>query len=222
MMRNICFFMGSKAPDQAHVDAVVRLAHQLASRGCNLVWGGQASGLMKVIGDVFASYEGCELIGITTPEIRAFCADMHPACTRVIVAENEADRDAKYREYADCFVAAPGGFGTKKEAGNQVEQNYLDIHRLRENDFYQVKPVFYLNVGGYWNDEIRQCQRIMGFGDWKCAYSSPQTAHVFWPNQPTAIEPDDISEYIKRWDAMRIWQAIRKNIAKEKTLAAVA
>jgi predicted Rossmann-fold nucleotide-binding protein len=199
-MTNICMFMGSQSPNPYHVEQSTLLARDLAEAGYGLVWGGQASGIMGKVGDTFAQFKtnSADMIGITTTQIRAFCPNMHPDCTVVHTAADERERHKLYSQNADAYVLLPGGLGSVAEGVSILEQAYVDMHQhIRGGKPYTVKPFIFFNVGGYYNDILRQFGEMMGDYNDRNTYMGKKVANLYIPNQTgTEIESSQVVRYL--------------------------
>ena len=224
-MKTVCIFAGSKDVQPSHAQAAREVSILLARRGYNLVWGGQDSGLMKVVGDAFTDARTTnKLIGVTTVNIRQFCADMHPACDQQIICEDEGQRNETYRKLSDFYVVLPGGVGSLTELAMAFDHNYLDMHRLKGQPHSPLKPIFMLNTDNFWRGFLAQVHLCTGAGDPTQAYSSPYTAHSLWPRTPEAVTPRALMNAVQTWEreANERWQNVRDGLHAEKVLASVA
>ena len=138
---NVCVFCGSRTGNNpAYTDAAHAVAHELAKRNLQLVFGGGGTGLMgetaRTALDLGVSVTGIIptfLINQETPvedlsELKVV-ADMH-------------ERKAKMAELSDLFVVLPGGIGTMEEACEMITGNWIGLYN---------KPVGFLNVNGFFD-----------------------------------------------------------------------
>ena len=137
----VCVFCGSRAGnDPAYTDAAHAMAHELARRNMQLVFGGGGTGLMGEtartplkLGVPVTGIIPTFLINQETPvedlsELKVV-ADMH-------------ERKAKMAELSDLFVVLPGGIGTMEEACEMITGNWIGLYN---------KPVGFLNVNGFFD-----------------------------------------------------------------------
>ncbi len=112
----------------------------LARRGIGLVYGGGSIGLMGVIAGA-AKRAGGEVIGVI-PEWLAERErpNHHKVDLRIVRSMHE--RKAMMAEFADAFVALPGGIGTMEEIFEVWTWAQLGQH---------AKPCGFLNVEGYFD-----------------------------------------------------------------------
>lgn len=200
MSYNVCMFMGSQSPNPRHVAQSEKLATSLARGGYGLVWGGQSSGLMGKVGDIFYKFKdnGADMIGVTTTQIRAFCADMHPGCTETHIAADERERHKIYAQHADAYVLLPGGLGSVAEGISILEQHYVDMHQhIRGGKAYAVKPFIFFNVDGYYNDILRQFGEMMGDYNAQNTYMGKKVSGLYIPNKTgIALESNQVVRYL--------------------------
>ena len=153
-LRAICVYCGSSNGTQREFRAAAEeLAAELAQHGVNLIYGGGSVGLMGVIaqgvqdrggvvrGIIPRSLQPKEVSGMTPGEL--------------IVVESMHERKALMAEYADGFIAMPGGFGTLDELFETITWGQLGIHE---------KPIGLLNVRGYFNPLLAWIDQAVELG----------------------------------------------------------
>ncbi len=140
-MKRICVFCGSnKGTNEAYADAARRMGAVLVDRGLGLVYGGGAVGLMGIIADAVLE-RGGEVIGVIPDSL--FAKEVgHAGLTQLHLVRTMHERKALMADYADGFIAMPGGFGTLDEFCEIVTWAQLGLHR---------KPCGMLNVEGYFD-----------------------------------------------------------------------
>jgi len=154
MVNRVCVFCGAFAgKDEKYKKAAQALGAELVKNNLGLVYGGGNVGLMGTVADaVLAS--GGEVIGV----IPKFLMDKelgHLGCTELKVVETMHQRKALMAEYADAFVALPGGFGTLEEIFEVTTWLLLGAHR---------KPCAILDVDGYYAHLMTFLDHITGEG----------------------------------------------------------
>jgi uncharacterized protein (TIGR00730 family) len=97
---------------------------------------------------------GAEVIGVIPAALVAREA-AHRGLTQLHVVETMHERKALMNEYADAFLALPGGFGTLEELFEVVTWRQLGYHR---------KPCAVLNVAGYYDALLRFCDHAEASG----------------------------------------------------------
>lgn len=155
----IAVYLGSSGGyDPAFSKAAEDLGRWFAAHGHTLVFGGSASGLMKILGET-AHAEGAEVIGV----MPRFMIDngMEPASlSRLIVTESMSLRREKMIELSEGFIALPGGPGTLDEISEVISG--IRLHLIRS------RAVIW-NINGYYDDLRMQFLKMVDFG-----FISPQ------------------------------------------------
>lgn len=140
-MQRVCVYCGSgQGSDPAFAEAAASFGRLLAQRGLGLVYGGGRVGLMGVLADA-ALGAGGEVVGVI-PEALARKEVEHQGITRLLVVSSMHERKKAMADFADAFVALPGGVGTLEELFESFTWLQLGYHR---------KPVGLLNVNGYYD-----------------------------------------------------------------------
>ena len=115
----------------------------LAQAGIGLVFGGGRVGLMGTIADAVLAHEG-EVIGVIPEKLQTLELG-HTGCTELHVVDTMHKRKQMMMDFADGFIAMPGGYGTMEELFEVVTWAQLNFHR---------KPVGILNTGGFFDHLI--------------------------------------------------------------------
>ena len=150
----ICVF-GGAAPG---LDPRLRLAAEslglaIAVTGLKLVYGGGSSGLMGAIARS-AAENGGHVIAI----VPRFLADRHnigPDFGQLILTPCMHTRKRLMFDYADAFVALPGGIGTIDELAEVMTWSKLDQH---------CKPIVIANFEGFWSPWLALLDHLEGAG----------------------------------------------------------
>ena len=144
-LKRICVFAGSRAGAQREfAEAARALGRVLAARGIGLVYGASGAGLMGAVAEA-ALAAGGEVIGIIP---RALAQREVPAnLTELHYVTTLHERKALMAEYADAFIALPGGLGTLDELSEMLTWTQLGIHAkpvglLECADFYHPLVAF--------------------------------------------------------------------------------
>ncbi len=104
-----------------------------------LVYGGSASGLMRVVADT-ALAAGGTVIGVI-PRALVDREIAHTGLTELHVVGSMHERKQKMADLSDGFVALPGGFGTLEETAEVLTWRQLGLHD---------KPCGILDVAGFY------------------------------------------------------------------------
>ena len=144
-MQRICVFAGSGSGNRAaFAESAAALGDLLARRNLGLVFGGGHTGLMGVLADA-ALAAGGEVIGVIPAALREREL-AHEGLTRLEVVDSMHSRKALMNDFADAFIALPGGVGTLEELFEVFTWAQLGIHH---------KPCGLLNADGYYTPLIR-------------------------------------------------------------------
>ena len=104
---------------------------------------------MGIVADAVMAGGG-PVIGII-PESMMIRELAHEDLTELIVTTDMHERKILMAERGDAFAALPGGIGTLEELFEVWTHGHLGYHD---------KPCGLLNTGGYWNDLLRQTDRM--------------------------------------------------------------
>lgn len=137
----VCVFCGSRAGnDPAYTDAAHAMAHELARRNMQLVFGGGGTGLMGETART-ALKLGVPVTGIFPTFLINQETPVEDLSELKVVADMH-ERKAKMAELSDLFVVLPGGIGTMEEACEMITGNWIGLYN---------KPVGFLNVNGFFD-----------------------------------------------------------------------
>lgn len=131
-------------------ETAYRLGSFIGAQRYNLITGGGTLGLMKCVVEGYLSKEVkeryCRNIVLHTH------FDYHPALeeANIIQVESIHQRIDYIYENSDLFIVLPGGFGTLHELLDCFMQNK-----------HKNKPIFLLNIDGFWNNIIQQFNIII-------------------------------------------------------------
>lgn len=140
-LRAICVYCGaSSGHAPAHAAAASLLGVELAHQKITLVYGGGRVGLMGIVADAVMRAGG-EVIGVI-PKALMDTEVGHEHISRLMVVKDMHERKALMAEYADAFIALPGGLGTLEELFETLTWAQLGFHE---------KPIGLLNVDGFYN-----------------------------------------------------------------------
>lgn len=153
-IRKLCVYCGSSgAVDEKYRAAATELGGCLAAAGIGLIYGGGRIGLMGLLADAVLAGGG-EVIGIIPTALRD--AELaHHGATELVIAGSMHERKRLMAERADAFAVLPGGTGTLDETFEIVTWRQLGLHD---------KPIFLVDVAGYWRPLIDLFEHIVGTG----------------------------------------------------------
>lgn len=138
---NVCVFCGSRTGNNpAYTDAAHAVAHELAKRNLQLVFGGGGTGLMGETART-ALKLGVSVTGIIPTFLINQETPVEDLSELKVVADMH-ERKAKMAELSDLFVVLPGGIGTMEEACEMITSSWIGLYN---------KPVGFLNVNGFFD-----------------------------------------------------------------------
>lgn len=151
---NICVYgASSNEIDRSYIEAGELLGKRMAKRGCGLVFGGGANGMMGAVArGVFS--EGGTILGVA-PSFFNVDGILFEHCTEMIYTETMRERKQTMEDNADAFIMTPGGVGTFEE--------FFEILTLRQLGRHE-KPIGVLNTNGYYNDLLAMMQTAIDRG----------------------------------------------------------
>jgi uncharacterized protein (TIGR00730 family) len=141
VLKSVCVFCGSNpGTNPVYIEAANQVGRVLAQHSLRLVYGGGRVGLMGAIADAAIEFGG-EVIGVI-PRVLLEKELGHDGVTELIVVGSMHERKALMAEYADAFIALPGGFGTFEEFCEVLTWTQLGLH---------AKPCGLLNVNQFYD-----------------------------------------------------------------------
>lgn len=159
-MPNICVFCGAQEGNiPQFVSFAGQFGREMAARGWGLVYGGAKIGMMgaiaKAVLDGGGHVKGIVPEALDWPDARWNRVEDMEAVPDLTI------RKARMMETSDAFVALPGGVGTLDEIFEIAAAKQLDMKEARG------KPLFVLNVGGYFDPIRGMIQNTIRRGFWK-------------------------------------------------------
>ncbi len=145
-VKRLCVFCGSsQGLDPVYAEETRRLGRLLAARKIALVYGGGRVGLMGTLADAVLAGRG-EVIGII-PQALVDKELAHQGLTQLRIVLSMHERKALMADFADGFLALPGGYGTLDEFCEVLTWSQLGLHR---------KPCGLLNVNHFYDPFLAQ------------------------------------------------------------------
>ncbi|MBW5446122.1 TIGR00730 family Rossman fold protein [Cohnella sp. CFH 77786] len=153
-MKRICVFAGSNVGTSPEYEQkAIQLGQLIASKGYELVYGGSKIGLMGRVADA-ALAAGGKVIGVMPRNL--FKGEMaHSGLTELHEVGNMHERKALMSEFADAYIALPGGLGTFEELFEVASWSQLGIYK---------KPVGVLNVLGFYQPIAEMLMQAVNAG----------------------------------------------------------
>ena len=144
MMKSIAVFCGSSnGASKVYIENAIKLGRELVKRDITLIYGGASVGVMGAVADAVLN-EGGRVVGIM-PAFLEQREISHKRLSKLIIVDSMHERKAKMAEFADGFVALPGGPGTLEEFFETFTWAQLGLHQ---------KPCGLLNINEYFDPLI--------------------------------------------------------------------
>ncbi len=152
--KSVCVFCGSRrGADPAYAAAAAELGTALASADLRLVYGAGDVGLMGAVARA-AMAAGGETFGVIPAHLVAR-EEGRRDITHLVVTETMHERKKVMFMNADAIVTLPGGPGSLDELFEVLTWRQLGLH---------AKPVYLLNVNGYWDPLLGLLRHIVAQG----------------------------------------------------------
>lgn len=164
-MKTVTYFAGARAgnhPD--YEDAARRVGGFIGRQQCRAKYGGSRTGLMGAFCFAFKnaaeeSKSGAKIFGIL-PRKYANVNKPETLGIEFTVTDTLAERKHLLLEGADAFLVMPGGIGTLDEIFETIETDYLPADRDPTIGEYTIRPIYILNIGGFYNATRQQLQHM--------------------------------------------------------------
>lgn len=188
-LQSIAVFSGSNHGfNPAYAEGAQALGREIARRGLRLVYGGTDKGLMGVVADAVLA-EGGEVVGIITRYLHDL-GHLHGGLTRHEMTPDMRSRKTRMSEWADAFIALPGGLGTFEELFEVATLTQLGEHQ---------KGVACLNIGDFFNPVRSLLEHAVKEGFMKTEHSEM----LILDTDPTALidaleqwQPPSVNKWI--------------------------
>ncbi|QJI39550.1 TIGR00730 family Rossman fold protein [Pseudomonas sp. ADAK2] len=188
-LQSIAVFSGSNHGfNPAYAEGAQALGREIARRGLRLVYGGTDKGLMGVVADAVLA-EGGEVVGVITRYLHDL-GHLHSGLTRHEVTPDMRSRKTRMSEWADAFIALPGGLGTFEELFEVATLTQLGEHQ---------KGVACLNIGDFFNPVRSLLEHAVKEGFMKTEHSEM----LILDTDPTALidaleqwQPPSVNKWI--------------------------
>lgn len=151
---SICVFCGSRSGRNPSYQAeAVKLGGILAARDWRLVYGAGDVGLMGAVANATQDMGG-NTFGVIPDHLVKWEVGKSDL-TRYVVTENMHERKKVMFMNSDAIVVLPGGAGSLDEFFEVLTWRQLGLHK---------KPIFLLNVDGYWAPLIALMDHVIAHG----------------------------------------------------------
>lgn len=161
---HISVFCGASLPHSEHItEAARQLGRAIARGGHTLLYGGSNLGLMGATSGA-ALQEGGRVVGVIPTFFSDDIIHSQPV-SELVRVRTLAERKEYLIAHSDAFVALPGGIGTLDEVLEVMVANQLGLVRDRSGaNQSQGKPMFLLNLGGYYDPFLAQLDAMRAEG----------------------------------------------------------
>ncbi|MCU6793094.1 MULTISPECIES: TIGR00730 family Rossman fold protein [Paenibacillus] len=187
-MKTLAVYCGSSTGiDPIYMEEARKLGQALAANGLDLVYGGAAVGCMGAVADAVME-SGGKVIGVI-PKKLANVEIAHEHLTELHIVDTMHERKALMAQYADGFIALPGGTGTLEEWFEVFTWAQLGYHN---------KPCALLNINNYYTPILSLFDHMIEQGFVKEAYKNL----IVIDNDPTLLIEqlkNFKAEYINKW-----------------------
>jgi len=140
-LRTVCVFGGAKGgSDPRLAEMAAALGHVIGAAGIRLVYGGGSDGLMGAVATA-AARAGSDVVAVA-PRFLMARMTMPAGIGQAIVVPDMHMRKRLMFDYADAFIALPGGIGTIEELAEVMTWRKLDQHD---------KPILIANFHDFWS-----------------------------------------------------------------------
>jgi uncharacterized protein (TIGR00730 family) len=153
-MKSMVVYCGHQfAKNKNFAAAAKDLGVLMASHKIRLVFGGGDVGLMGAIANT-TFQNGGDVIGISTPAIVALQEPVVKG-VKIEIKKTLSARKQRMMDLADACCILPGGIGTLDEL-----TDILVTNQINETD----KPIYLLNIDGYWDTFIALLKEMVKEG----------------------------------------------------------
>ena len=181
-MNSICVFLGSSPGNHpAYMETAAALGRELAARSLTCVYGGSCTGLMNQLAES-ALAAGGKVVGVTVQALKDREA-FHKGLTELHVLPTMHERKNLMVQFADGFVALPGGFGTLEEVLEVLTWAQLGFHK---------KPCGLLNIEGYFDSLLLFLDKAVTEG------------FIRWEHRNMLLESDSPEDMLRQMESYSV------------------
>jgi uncharacterized protein (TIGR00730 family) len=160
----VCVYAASSAHcDAAYLAAARQLGELLAEGGCNIVYGGGATGLMGALADG-ALARGGRVTGII-PRFMTEVEWQHRGVDDLQIVEDMRERKHRLLTGSDAVVALPGGCGTLEELFEAITLKRLGLY---------FNPILLVNTRNFYAPLQAFMQQVIGE-----RFMNPEHSHMW-------------------------------------------
>ena len=165
-MAKICVFCSACSKiDKIYQDAAEELGRLIGKNGHTLIYGGSRLGLMGILSKS-VNENGGRVVGIIPEHLHKLAEGED----EIIKARNMHHRKEIMELKSDAFITLPGGIGTLDETFEILVGIHLKIHK---------KPLSIININNYYDDLVRQLNKIYKEGFTKPDFDTEEFVKLF-------------------------------------------
>lgn len=152
--RSVCVFCGSRAGTRdIYAESARATGRIIAEGGWRLVYGAGDVGLMGLVAEA-AQTAGAPAMGVI-PQHLMSREKGRKRLTTMVVTEDMHERKKVMFMNSDAIVVLPGGAGSLDEFFEVLTWRQIGLHE---------RPIFLLNVEGYWDPLLRLLDHVIAEG----------------------------------------------------------
>jgi uncharacterized protein (TIGR00730 family) len=132
-----------------YLNTAFELGKWIALNGHCLIFGGATGGSMSTVSEGAASSNG-KITGVI-PSAVVRMGRENSLCTELISVATMGERKELLKAKSDIFIILPGSYGTLDELFDVLASAIVGEHK---------KPIIILNEDGFYNDLLKQTERM--------------------------------------------------------------
>ncbi len=168
-MKSFTYFSGAHAGNKPeYLESARIVGTYLGQKGCFTKYGGSRTGLM---GEFCFAYLEAQKEHSSTGKIVGILPQKYFSVNNpdkigieYIVTETLSERKNMLIKDVDAFLVMPGGTGTMDEIYEIIETDYLPADRDPTIKDYSIRPIFILNLLGYYDSTKAQLDHMVAEG----------------------------------------------------------
>ena len=142
-MKITVYGSASSLIDDVYKKAGKELGNKMVERGCELVFGGGANGMMGAVAEGVDEKNGY-LLGVVPSFFKEANAEVsYSHCSKYIYTDTMRERKRQMEENGEAFIITPGGIGTLDE--------FFEILTLKQLGRHNKAIVIY-NINGFYDE----------------------------------------------------------------------
>jgi hypothetical protein len=189
----VCVFASSSSRVNSEFGAAAsELGALLSKEGMEIIFGGGAFGLMKILADAILENKG-KITGVI-PVFMKEAGWCHEGITDIIITGDMSERKKRMLDTSEAVIALPGGIGTLEELTETITLKQLGLWN---------GPIIILNTLGYYNNLVSFIDHMISnhfmrpeHGQmWKVANTPREIINMLTTGEKTGINWREISRF---------------------------